>query len=307
MLLLQKKFKGNVKNQTDGQILFFNEDAPAEIFDIPILTKWLKRVIKTEKPKKKLSEINIIFCTDEYLYKMNMEYLNHDTYTDIITFDFSDRRVVQGDLFISWDRTKENAEKFHVEHSNELHRVMVHGVLHLLGYKDATNREQIKMTDAEDRALSMLEGRGFFGGPDYTEFELQLMELKRLAVLKAKEEKKRARKEKRERRDLFPMGGRFTKEAKAKALAEIAKIRKKIEAVNEREKEKLERIMIERRRQFAEAEEKQKLFEEQKRIREEQVRKARIAQALQDAKSREEKDKALLNKLLQESKEKKKS
>lgn len=81
-------------------------------------------------------EISYIFCTDEYLHKLNAQYLHHDTYTDILTFDYSDKKMVSGDIFISMDRVKENAKLFHVKQENELIRVIVHGVLHLAGYED---------------------------------------------------------------------------------------------------------------------------------------------------------------------------
>ncbi len=113
--------------------------------------EWLIYLIRKEK--KLLGEINIIFCSDEYLLKLNEQYLNHDTFTDIITFDFVDGKIISGDIFISIDRMKENAKLFHVEQSNEIRRLIVHGVLHLLGYKDKSAKDKKNMTAQEERAL----------------------------------------------------------------------------------------------------------------------------------------------------------
>lgn len=114
---------------------------------------WLKHTCECEK--QKLGEVNYVFCSDEYLYKMNVEYLQHDTYTDIITFDYSEDGVVSGDIFISVERVKENASKYGVEPVEEMHRVIVHGVLHLLGFKDKAPAEQAEMTEKEDFYLSL--------------------------------------------------------------------------------------------------------------------------------------------------------
>lgn len=102
-------------------------------------------------------EINFIFCNDEFLIGINRKYLNHDNYTDIITFDYSEGNVVSGDIFISIDRIKENAKNYGVSFENELYRVMIHGILHLCGYKDKRRTEKEKMTAGEDKYLSELE------------------------------------------------------------------------------------------------------------------------------------------------------
>jgi rRNA maturation RNase YbeY len=113
-----------------------------------------------------VGEINIIFCNDDYLLKLNKQYLGHDTFTDIITFDFVEGKIISGDIFISVDRMKENAKLFHVEQSTEMHRLIVHGVLHLLGYKDDTAKNKKLMMVQEEIALELWSGRfGSAQGP----------------------------------------------------------------------------------------------------------------------------------------------
>ena len=118
------------------------------------LRKWLKGVIENEK--KRVGEIGYLFCDDKYLIEVNRRYLQHDTYTDIITFPYNEGDVVSGDILISVERVEENAKKFGVEFESELHRVMVHGVLHLLGQGDKTEKEAKKMHQREDEALKLL-------------------------------------------------------------------------------------------------------------------------------------------------------
>lgn len=114
---------------------------------------WLKNVIISEG--KKPGEINIIFVNDERLLKINIEYLHHNYFTDIISFDYSEQNLVSGDIFISIDRVKENAGKFEKSFLNELNRVIVHGVLHLLKYKDSTDEEKKQMRRMEDKYLDL--------------------------------------------------------------------------------------------------------------------------------------------------------
>lgn len=120
-------------------------------FSLPEKNKhkaWLKNVAKNEG--KMIGELNYIFCSDNYLLEINQEYLNHDTLTDIVTFDNSDSgKLIEGDIFISYDRVKENGEKLGTSET-ELHRVMVHGLLHLLGYKDKKKEEKALMREKED-------------------------------------------------------------------------------------------------------------------------------------------------------------
>lgn len=114
--------------------------------------KLLKSII--ERHGFKQGEINYIFLDDEGLLKINIEYLNHNTYTDIITFDNSDsEKIIEGDIFISVDRVRENAEKFKAPFENELVRVLSHGVLHLTGYKDKSPEDATKMREAEESAI----------------------------------------------------------------------------------------------------------------------------------------------------------
>ena len=133
-------------------IHLFEEDVALKIKNKLNIKKWLKETI--EKEGYKLGELNYIFCSDEYLHQMNVSYLNHDTLTDIITFDNSDvEGKIIGDVFISIDRVTENAKKFDVEFTDELNRVMVHGALHLVGYKDKKKEEQEKMRAKENYYL----------------------------------------------------------------------------------------------------------------------------------------------------------
>ncbi len=133
-------------------IHLFEEDVTLKIKNKLNIKKWLKETI--EKEGYKLGELNYIFCSDEYLHQMNVSYLNHDTLTDIITFDNSDiEGKIIGDIFISVDRVLENAKKFDVEFIDELNRVMVHGALHLVGYKDKKKEEQEKMRAKENYYL----------------------------------------------------------------------------------------------------------------------------------------------------------
>ncbi len=116
-------------------------------------TEWLIKVIQEEEGR--LGEINFVFVDDEELLWMNNEYLGHDYYTDIITFDYSEGLEINGDVFISWDRVRENAKKYEVDELIELRRVMVHGVLHMLGYGDKNEKELREMRRLEDNKLNM--------------------------------------------------------------------------------------------------------------------------------------------------------
>jgi probable rRNA maturation factor len=135
-------------------INFFQEDVQCTLKNKTALRNWINNTISSEGLT--LEELNFIFCSDEYLLKINQEYLNHDTYTDIITFDNSDEKeLVLSDIFISIDRIKENSKKFGVSFKNELHRVIIHGVLHLLGYPDKKKDEKSLMTQKEDFYLAL--------------------------------------------------------------------------------------------------------------------------------------------------------
>ncbi|HEY4326230.1 MAG TPA: rRNA maturation RNase YbeY [Mucilaginibacter sp.] len=130
-------------------IRFFEEDTTYKIKNKTALRLWITETVQTEGFK--LKELTYIFCSDGYLLQLNQQYLNHDTYTDIITFDNSDSdQVIVGDIFISIDRIRENAVKFNTSEIDELHRVIIHGTLHLLGYKDKSPADKKKMTLKED-------------------------------------------------------------------------------------------------------------------------------------------------------------
>jgi len=114
---------------------------------------WINRVVDSEGFS--VGQIDYIFCTDDYLLKLNKDYLNHDTFTDIITFDYRDGSIISGDIFISTDRVQDNAKKFDVEFSNELRRVMIHGILHLAGFGDKSKEEKDIMRLKEDEKIKM--------------------------------------------------------------------------------------------------------------------------------------------------------
>jgi rRNA maturation RNase YbeY len=124
--------------------------------EIPDLTPeffvlWFAKVCSCEH--KVLGDLNLILCSDDYLLEINRAHLDHDYYTDIITFDYSDGGVVSGDLFVSVDRVKDNATSFNVSFLDELHRVCVHGLLHLCGYGDKSPEDESKMRSKEDEML----------------------------------------------------------------------------------------------------------------------------------------------------------
>jgi rRNA maturation RNase YbeY len=118
------------------------------------LRSWIKETISKEK--KSLGEISFNFCSDEYLLSVNKEHLNHDYYTDIITFDFCENDIISGDIYISIDRVKENAKTENKTINDELHRVIIHGILHLCGYKDKKPADASVMREKEDFYLSLL-------------------------------------------------------------------------------------------------------------------------------------------------------
>jgi rRNA maturation RNase YbeY len=132
-------------------INFYFEDIEEFQLDLPRSKKWIKNTILKEG--RKTGDITFIFCSDEYLLEINKQYLDHDYYTDIITFDYVEKDVISGDIFISADRVRENAATFGVSFSNELNRILIHGVLHLLGYKDKEADEKKLMTSKEDNYL----------------------------------------------------------------------------------------------------------------------------------------------------------
>ena len=116
------------------------------------LNLWLNSVIKEEGMV--IGELVYVFCNDEYLLKRNIQFLNHNTLTDVITFDYSEEEIISGDILISTERVVENAKIFNVNYLTELHRVMVHGLLHLLGYKDKTEKDANTMREKENYYLN---------------------------------------------------------------------------------------------------------------------------------------------------------
>ena len=119
-----------------------------------VVTKCVKALVKQEL--RKIGNITFVFCDDNYLHKINLEFLDHDTYTDIITFDYSVGNEVISEIYISVDRVAENAKKYSQTFENEIHRVMIHGALHLCGYKDKLAEDKQIMRDKENHYLSLL-------------------------------------------------------------------------------------------------------------------------------------------------------
>lgn len=139
-----------------GSIHFFVEDIHFKLPNPKKTSRWIKKAIACEN--RGLGEINVIFCSDNYLHRINRQYLNHNTLTDIVTFDYSvNGKSIEGDVFISIDRVKENAIEFESGFSNELNRVIIHGVLHLIGYSDKSTRQKSEMRRKEDTYLSLYE------------------------------------------------------------------------------------------------------------------------------------------------------
>lgn len=138
---------------TEQAINFHAEDVDFPLSDQDRLAKWLFDVADSEE--KDLLEVNYIFCSDDYLLDLNREHLDHDYYTDVITFQLTEG-VVHGDIFISTDRVADNARELGVPFEQELHRVMVHGVLHLAGYGDKTPEQEAQMRAKEDQYLKEL-------------------------------------------------------------------------------------------------------------------------------------------------------
>ena len=141
-----------------SSIQFFFED----IRPLKIKKKHIKKQVKSLILSElyNTGDISFIFCSDEYLLQVNKQYLKHDYFTDIITFNYVENSVISGDIFISLDRVKENAETFHTKFVIELYRVVFHGVLHLIGYNDKTEAEQKKMRQKEDFYLSEVDLSG---------------------------------------------------------------------------------------------------------------------------------------------------
>ncbi|GIM56389.1 endoribonuclease YbeY [Capnocytophaga canimorsus] len=126
-------------------------------FELPeqetVFQAWIEKIIASEE--KELGELNYIFCDDNYLHQINVQYLDHDTLTDIITFDYTEEQIISGDIFISVERVADNAKDFNVDFQAELLRVMAHGVLHLCGYKDKSDAESKQMRSKEEEKMQL--------------------------------------------------------------------------------------------------------------------------------------------------------
>lgn len=132
----------------------FNYETKLDIPSEDLITKWITDTILAEGFK--LEEINYVFCDDEYLHKLNLEFLSHDTLTDIISFDYSMGKTIQGDIFISVERVADNANDYGVDFTQELNRVIIHGILHYCGYKDKTEADAKIMRFKENHYLEVL-------------------------------------------------------------------------------------------------------------------------------------------------------
>lgn len=139
-------------------IYFASENIKFDLKNKLKVKKWITDIIKAQG--QKVGDISYLFCDDDYLIQVNREYLDHDTYTDIITFDYVEGNVVSGDILISVDRVKENADLFHTTFDQELHRVIIHGILHLLGQADKSEADAAMMRKKEESALALWNSMG---------------------------------------------------------------------------------------------------------------------------------------------------
>jgi rRNA maturation RNase YbeY len=134
-------------------MISFNYETDFELENEAQYEDWISRIIESEGFDE--GEINYIFCDDEYLHKINVEYLDHDTLTDIISFDYTVGNLIQGDIFVSVERVKDNANVFKVSFEEELKRVLSHGVLHYCGYKDKSPKDEALMRSKEEEKMQM--------------------------------------------------------------------------------------------------------------------------------------------------------
>lgn len=132
-------------------IVFSNNKDKFKLKKSALIKKWIEKV--AAKEKKTVGDLSYVFMSDEELLKINQQFLKHNTYTDIITFDYSENKKISGEIFISVDRVEENAKRMGTTFEDEIHRVIIHGVLHLCGYKDKTKIDSDNMRKQEDKAL----------------------------------------------------------------------------------------------------------------------------------------------------------
>ena len=135
-------------------IRFFNKDIKFQLDKKLVLKKWIKTVV--EQYDCKVGDINVILCNDPYILEINQQFLSHDYFTDIITFDYSEENVINGELYISIDTVRENAVEYNQNFPDELHRVIIHGVLHLCGLDDHNDEDIKEMREAENTSLELL-------------------------------------------------------------------------------------------------------------------------------------------------------
>ena len=134
-------------------MISFNYETDFELGNEEAFSSWISKVITSEN--KKEGEINFIFCDDDYLHKLNVEYLDHDTLTDVISFDYSVGNELHGDVFISTERVSDNAKDFNIAFEEEIKRVIIHGILHYCGYKDKSATEKALMRSKEEEKIKM--------------------------------------------------------------------------------------------------------------------------------------------------------
>jgi rRNA maturation RNase YbeY len=136
-------------------ISYFAEDVKMPAIPKRKITSWIKTV--ASGLGYKVGDVSYVFCSDNYILKVNKDYLQHDYYTDIITFDYTEKDIISGDIFISTDTVASNSEKFGTRFEDELHRVIIHGILHLCGIKDKKPEERAFMEENENKALELLK------------------------------------------------------------------------------------------------------------------------------------------------------
>ena len=134
-------------------MISFNYESDFSLEQEEVYASWIETIVESEN--KILGEISYIFCDDEYLHTINMQYLNHDTLTDIISFDYTDGDVISGDIFVSIERVEDNAKDFKVSFGEELKRVLAHGVLHYCGYKDKSEKDALLMRSKEEEKIKL--------------------------------------------------------------------------------------------------------------------------------------------------------
>jgi len=134
-------------------MISFNYESDFSLEQEEVYASWIETIVESEN--KILGEISYIFCDDEYLHSINMQYLNHDTLTDIISFDYTEGDIISGDIFVSIERVEDNAKDYNVSFDDELKRVLAHGVLHYCGYKDKSDEDTLLMRTKEEEKIKL--------------------------------------------------------------------------------------------------------------------------------------------------------